>query len=111
MKFLILMAAVGMLAGCASGGGRCSGDFDYQQAQTLPPAQVVEGIKTPDSASALRIPPEPATKVPFAETYQNPEDPSQYKTRCLDVPPRAPDPAPAEAAPAAAVKPAEPAKP
>ena len=111
MKFFVLMLAAGMLTGCASGGGRCSGDFDYQQAQTLPPAQAVEGIKPPDSAAALRIPPEPATKVPFAEVYQNPEDPSQNKTRCMDVPPRAPDPAPAEPVPAAAVAPVEPVKP
>jgi hypothetical protein len=97
-----------MLAGCASG-GHCVGEFDYQKAQNLPPAKPVEGLRQGDSGATLRIPPEPAQKVAFAEPYTDPEDPAKQKYRCLDLPPRLVEP---PAAPAAAEFPAsaEPAK-
>ena len=92
LSFLPLLLT-GLLAGCASG-GHCVGEFDYQKAQNLPPAPAVEGIKTVDGGSALRIPPAPAQAAPYAETYADPENPEKQKTRCLDVPPRMEEPTP-----------------
>lgn len=92
-----------MLAGCASG-GHCVGDFEYQKAGNLPAAAPVDGLKPMDSSSALRIPPEPAQKTPYAETYPDPEDPEEQKVRCLDVPPRLQEPAAPPAPPAQAPK-------
>lgn len=77
--------------GACSTGGRCVGEFPYQSAQTLPPPQKVEGLKQPESASALRIPPPPANPVPYAETLPDPEEPGEAIVRCLDLPPALPE--------------------
>lgn len=100
MKVIAAAASLALLAGCASG-GHCVGEFDYQKARTLPAPEKVEGISAPEGGTPLRIPPEPAQKTPYAETYENPDKPGKQKVRCLDVPPRLEEPAP----------PAEPPKP
>jgi uncharacterized lipoprotein len=104
MKLRLLASAVAvlMLSGCASN-RYCSGDVSYQQAQTLPPPAAVEGLKMPDSPSALRIPPAPAKNVPFSTDVADAGKPGKTRAECLDMPARmAPRPAPAEEKPAAA---------
>jgi hypothetical protein len=95
MKILPSLLLLILLAGCATG-GHCVGEFDYQKAENLPPAKPVAGLRQSDSGAALRIPPEPAQKVAYAEYYPDPENPEKQKVRCLDVPPRleVPEPAP-----------------
>lgn len=95
------VAAVLVLAGCASG-GRCVGEFEYQQAQTQPPVQGADGVKAPESVSALRIPPPPKRNVAYAEHVPNPDKPGKQKVMCLDTPPVMAEPV----APAPAVTPA-----
>ena len=101
LTFLAPVAAL-ILAGCASG-GRCVGDFDYQKAQNLPPLQGAEGVKAPESVSALKIPAQPKNPVAYAEHVPNPEKPGKQKVQCLDTPPLMAEPAPA--APATPAKP------
>lgn len=106
MKFLHLglVAAALAVGGCASG-GRCAGEFEYQKAQTLEPIRGTDGVKAPESGSALKIPPAPAQPVPFAQRMADPDKPGKEKIMCLDVPPPMPapaQPAPVEPVPAAA---------
>lgn len=84
MKF-ILTSLIGLclLAGCAS--SRCKGEQQYQKAYSLPEAEVA-GLKKPNSAGALLIPPAPAEIVPYGQLVV---DPKTHKTslECLDTPP------------------------
>ena len=89
---LLIAVAVLTLAGCASG-GRCAGEFEYQSAGTIPVIQGSEGIKAPESGSALRIPPPPKQSVAFAEPVADPDKPGKQKLMCLDLPPAMPAPA------------------
>ncbi|HSW11243.1 MAG TPA: hypothetical protein VLI06_00295 [Solimonas sp.] len=75
IRHLSLLAAVLVVAGCASR-SPCQRDTEYQGAQSLPPPATVEGLKLPESAAALRIPPAPAKTVALAEG------------ECLQTPPR-----------------------
>ncbi|HEY0974233.1 MAG TPA: hypothetical protein VGE57_07050 [Solimonas sp.] len=95
LRFAVLAAVLG-LAACGSN-RHCQGDHPYQRAQTLPPPAPIEGLKWPESPSALRIPPAPAqAATPYA--YQD----GDAGLQCLDVPPRMPpEPAAAPAASAA----------
>lgn len=90
LRSAVLLAAVGLSA-CGSN-RHCQGDFPYQRAQTLPPPAQSEGLKWPESPSALRIPPPPAQQVPYAYT---PTGDKGEGVECLDVPPRMP-PEPAQ---------------
>lgn len=97
MRLLKIAGVLALLAitGCAGTGGRCVGEFEYQKARTMPPAPGVEGVKQPESASALRIPPEAKQAVPYAEYIPDPEKPERQIVRCLDTPPVMPaEPAP-----------------
>ena len=69
-----------ILGGCASN-RYCVGEQDYEKAQTLPPLKSVEGLRLPETAAALRIPPPPAVQVPFGT-----ED-ADGNGVCLDRPP------------------------
>ncbi|HUR41690.1 MAG TPA: hypothetical protein VM240_11055 [Verrucomicrobiae bacterium] len=101
MKNILLLAlAPVFLAGCAAS-SYCEGEQDYAVAGTMPPLQSPPGVTLPESASALKIPPQPATAVPYGETYKD-ED-GDDAVRCLDRPPSMPPPAVVpEAAPAPA---------
>lgn len=71
---VLLSLSALLLAGCASR-NTCVGDTEYQQATSLPPPATVDGLKMPESASALRIPPPPAASKPQGENV------------CLHTPP------------------------
>lgn len=88
-RTLALLTLALLLSGCASG-PRCISDDNYRDAGTLvtPPATATGNLKLPESAAALRIPPQPAT----------PSVPGPGLD-CLDSPPRlAEQPEEAEAA-------------
>lgn len=76
-RTVVLVLAATLLAGCASRNA-CIGDTAYKQAATLPPPVTVDGLKMPESASALRIPPAPAAAQPAGEEV------------CLQTPPAMP---------------------
>lgn len=78
---LVILAAA-LCGGCAS--SRCTGELEYQQARSLPQAQKVEGLKVAESPSSMKIPPPPATVVPYAEPIGDDD------FRCLDTPPEMP---------------------
>lgn len=91
---LPLLLLAGFLAACGSN-RHCQGEFPYQKAQTLPPPAPVEGLKWPESPSALKIPDAPETTVPFANPVPDPRKAGETTVECLDTPPRmsAPEPA------------------
>ncbi len=105
LRPLSLLVLVSGLAACGSN-RHCQGEFPYQQASTLPPPAVVEGLKWPESPSALKIPPAPATTIPYASTVPDPAAPGKTQVQCLDTPPRMPPPEPVKEP----VQAAEPAK-
>ena len=93
MKAIVVAALLSVvLAGCASG-GRCAGEFEYQKAQSITAIQGGDGVKAPQSGSALRIPPQPKQPVAFAEPVTDADKPGKQKLMCLDTPPVMPTPA------------------
>ncbi len=108
MKLRLLASAVAVLVltGCASN-RHCTGEQEYQKARTLPAPAEVSGLKMPDSPSALRIPPAPATVVPFSTEAPDPAKPGKTRAECLDMPARMP----VREQPAGKTAPAVPAKP
>ena len=98
---LPILAALLAVAGCSTT-SYCEGEHDYQTAPSIPPLRSTEGVKLPESASALRIPPPPPNNVPYAEPYKDEDGDDAF--RCLDKPPPMPAIAaePAKAAPAPA---------
>lgn len=93
IRTLPLLAVAVVLAGCASR-DPCLRDTAYQQATSLPPAVGVDGLKLPESASALRIPPAPQSSADLPEG------------QCLQTPPRMPAAPPEKAAEKVVDKPA-----
>ena len=104
MKHLKLLALIPVLAsiGACAPAVYCEGDLLYQNARSIPAVQPTDGLTPRESASALKIPPAPATTVPYGETVLN-ED-GDETVRCLDRPPELP----ARALPPEPAKPAEP---
>jgi hypothetical protein len=98
MKPLLLLPVLALFSACTVN-TYCEGEQDYAKAESLPPVRSAEGVKVPESQSALRIPPPPKTAVPYGEPAKD-EDGDDI-VRCLDQPPNLPPPA-AEAAPAPA---------
>jgi len=78
-RWLLILAAVALSA--CTRNSYCLKEQPYQKAVTLPALTPVAGLKLPDSVSALRGPPAPATSVPFGI----PNDEGQGQ--CLDQPP------------------------
>lgn len=99
IKKFSVVACVLLFSSACSVNKYCLDQQDYQTAKSVPPLAGAEGLKMPESVSALRIPPPSAKAVPFGETYKDAE--GSERTRCLDLPPALrsiaiPDPAPAE---------------
>lgn len=78
---LVATAALALLSACASN-EYCLKPQKYQGAANLPELRPVDGLQIPESASALRVPPEPENVVPFGEIDEN------GKAMCLDHPQR-----------------------
>jgi hypothetical protein len=103
---IALLACVLVLGGCAAG-SYCEGQQDYQRARSVPALKPAEGLKVPESGTALRIPPAPANPVPYGDVRKD-ED-GDTVVHCLDKPPELPplaaEPEPAQPAPAPEKKP------
>lgn len=89
-RLLLVPACAVLLSSCAGMNRHCVGEFEYQQAVTLPPPAETEGLAVPQSPGALRIPPAPGNPVPYAREFPDPKKPGKTRTECLDVPPRLP---------------------
>ena len=83
---LVLTAGALLLSGCASN-RYCLADQKYSHAENRPTLTVVDGLKLPESATALRIPPPPPATVPFGTRDEKGDG------VCLDKPPPMPAPA------------------
>jgi hypothetical protein len=81
-KLILILAVALLAAGCAS--SRCTGELEYQNAQSMPLPSKVEGLKLGESPSSMKIPPPPANPVPYAAPA------GDDKFECLDVPPQMP---------------------
>lgn len=73
---LTIAAVATLLAGCHLLRPHCGGLEDYQAAEVVAPLRVPDGMQTPESKEALRIPP-PVAGAPLAS-----------KDSCLEKPPR-----------------------
>ncbi len=89
-RLLLSALALASLTACGGINRHCQGEFEYQQAATLPAPEAIEGLRVPESPSALRIPPSPEQPVPFARESADPSKPGKMRTECLDVPPPLP---------------------
>ena len=78
------------LGACASN-SYCLGEQDYQKAPSVPAIEPVDGLKVPQSQSALTIPPPPQKTEPFGKEVKNKD--GDNETLCLDQPPKMPEPA------------------
>jgi len=83
---LFLVSAAITLGGCASN-RYCLADQKYEHAENRPTLTVIDGLKLPDSATALRIPSPPPATVPFGVRNEKGDG------VCLDKPPAMPAPA------------------
>ena len=94
---LLLIAPLAALLSACAGNSVCNADADYRKAGAIPPIQAAEGLKLPQSPSALKVP-----DITPAATQAAASQPLPKKgkgTACLDYPPEI---APAEAASSAA---------
>ena len=94
MKFVVktlLLVPACVLAACASN-SYCDGVQDYQKAKTLPPLAGVEGLKLPESPSALKIPPASPNPVGYGTHVK--DEKGKDVLQCLDKPPAMPSPKP-----------------
>jgi hypothetical protein len=105
-KLTFILASM-LLAGCAAN-SYCEGDQDYENAASVPVIQSAEGLQVKESTAALKIPPEPETKVPYGQRTVDAD--GDEVVSCLDRPPALVLPEPKEE-PAAPVQPATPAAP
>jgi len=82
---LMLISAVLTLGACAAN-GYCTGEQPYQKAPSVPALKSAGELKVPESAGALKIPPPPATPVPFGEVAKDKDGDDEI--HCLDKPPQ-----------------------
>ena len=87
LKLLALVPILAAAGGCAPA-VYCEGDLVYQNAGSIPVVQPADGLQPRESASALKIPPAPATLVPYGETVVDAD--GDETVRCLDRPPELP---------------------
>ena len=103
MKNILALLPLLALGACAPG-AYCEGQQDYQRARSVPVLQPADGLKVPESETALKIPPPPAKAVPFGQMAKD-EDGDDIVV-CLDKPPELPPLPPEPVAPPAAPAPA-----
>jgi hypothetical protein len=91
VKALVVLGSVGLLAACGTN-SYCLVEKEYQQARIVPELRSAEGLKMPNSPSALRLPPAPTNPEPFGVKD------SEGAGVCLDKPPAMAEPAAPEPA-------------
>lgn len=105
MRFCLPFAAMGLAVlatGCASN-RYCLGDQEYYSAEDRVPLQAVNGLKLPESPTALRVPKRTPDGVPYGVADEKGDG------VCLDKPPTLTSAVATEAV-AVPAKPAKPAK-
>ena len=93
---LLAVSAAALLSACA-GNQVCNADADYRKAAAIPAIQPAEGLKLPQSPSALKVP--DITPAAAQAAASQPMPRKGKGTACLDYPPGI---APTEAASGAA---------
>lgn len=89
IRAVLLLACCAGLSAC--GVNRyCVTQQDYQIAGVVPELQAAGDLELPQSPSALRLPPPPASRVPFGKVADD------GSISCLDQPPPMPALSPAE---------------
>ena len=83
---LIVLGSVSLLAACSTN-SYCLAKHDYQKARVVPELRSADGLQMPNSPSALRLPPEPASIQPFGTADK------EGAGVCLDKPPAMAQPA------------------
>lgn len=83
---LLLVTITVLTVGACSSTSHCRKEQDYQKAGSIPVIAGVGDLKSPESPSALRIPPAPEKPVAFGEKYLDEDGDERWS--CLDVPPR-----------------------
>ena len=98
-RHLVVLSTL-LLGGCAVS-SYCEGEQDYESAASVPVIQPSEGLQIKESTTALKIPPAPATPVPYGERVVDAK--GKEIVRCLDQPPALalPEPKPVETPPPA----------
>ena len=81
MKVLVPVIAAILLSGCGAT-KYCLQEQDYQKSEVVPDLKPAEGLVLPQSAGALRMPPEPPNRTPFGTKA------ADGGGICLDQPPR-----------------------
>lgn len=106
-----LLIPVLLSLGACAANTYCMGEQPYQKATSVPPLRPAGDLKLPESPAALRIPPPPATPVPYGQTVKDKD--GDDAIRCLDKPPEMaiapeapPEPPPVAPAPAPVAEPA-----
>ena len=86
-----VLLGVLLFAGCASK-SYCMKEQKYDHVASIPPITGGEGLKIPNSPTALRVPPvpAPAQDAPFGSRVIDPEHPHRTDYACLDEPPPMP---------------------
>jgi hypothetical protein len=81
MKVLAVVPAAILLSACGAT-KYCLQEQDYQKAAVVQDLRPTDGLVLPQSAGALRMPPEPPNPTPFGVAAKD------GKGICLDQPPR-----------------------
>lgn len=93
MKFSVVAVLLGALlcAGCSSK-SYCMKEQKYDHVASIPPVTGGDGLKIPNSPTALRVPPAPppAQDAPFGSKVIDPKHPHRTQYACLDEPPPMP---------------------
>ena len=86
-----VLLAVLLSAGCASK-SYCMKEQKYDHVASIPEITAGDGLKIPNSPTALRVPPapSPAQDAPYGSKVIDPAHPHRRTYACLDEPPPMP---------------------
>jgi uncharacterized lipoprotein len=86
---LALIAAVAVLSGCSST-SYCAKPQPYENALSIPPIVVPEGMTLPAPSTALKVPETKAQSLTYGFYAPDPANKNKKRIYCLDQPPPIP---------------------